>query len=256
MLLTCDAGNTNIKLAIFDGFERKAFVILETKPCEFKSLIMTFLYKSSVREDNIDDCVLASVVPSITKDIISAIQDVFHKNPIVISHNNYCGIKISNEISDEVGADLLVMSAYAYSRYQKEMLVVSLGTATVISHITNDGTFTHCIIAPGFLAMANSLYNTTDMLPDVSVRKHDSLLVSNTIDAINVGVMDGYIGMVNYLIEEVKKELNSEPIIVGCGGVGKDASAYIHFDSYNPDLVTEGLDYLYMRYFNENNSSK
>lgn len=249
MLLTCDAGNTNIKFAIYDGLEQKSFMMIDSTSQEFKSLIMSFLYKTNIREDNIDDCIIASVIPSLSGKIIEAMKSIFNKDPIEITNDNHPGIEISSEITDEIGADLLVMSAYAYSRYQKELLVVSLGTATVLSHISSDGKFSHCIIAPGFLSMARSLSLSTDMLPDVKVQKHDSLLVSNTIDAINVGVIDGYVGMVNYLIKETSDELGTNPIIVGCGGVGKDASEYIRFDSYDVDLVTEGLNYIYMRYF-------
>lgn len=249
MLLTLDVGNTNIKLALYEENERLAFAMLDSKPIDFKSFILSFLYKSNVREAQIDDSILSSVVPSLTGSIISALEEITNKEPIVIDINHHYGIEISDAITDPVGSDLLVMCSYAYQTYKKELLVVSLGTATVIAHVTADGKFAGCLIAPGFGSMASAMFSKAAQLPEFSPTKGKSFLATNTIDAMSIGVYDGYVGMTRYLINGIKAQLRTSPIIVGCGGAGKDAAPYItELQAYDPDMVTAGLNFIYRKY--------
>lgn len=249
MLLTIDLGNTNIKLALFEEDKRIAFELLDTKPIDFRSFILSFLYKANIRESQVDDSILSSVVPSLTGSVIAALEEITNKEPIIIDNEHHYGIEIDEAITDEVGADLLVMCAYAYQQYHKELLIVSLGTATVIAHVSEDGKFKNCLIAPGFKSMASAIFTNAAQLPEFEPSKHNGYLANNTLDAMNIGVYDGFAGMVRYLLNGIKVELNSDPIIIGCGGVGKDIAPYIaELQSYDPDMVTNGLNFIYQRY--------
>lgn len=249
MLLTIDVGNTNIKLALYENDERIAFDMLDSKPIDFKSFILSFLYKSNIREAQLDDSILSSVVPSLTGPIISALEEITNKEPIVINSEHHYGIEISENIKDEVGSDLLVTCAYAYQMNKKELLVVSLGTATVIAHVSEDGKFENCLIAPGFNSMASAIFSKAAQLPEFTPHKNDSFLATSTVGAMNIGVYDGFIGMIRYLINGIKVELKTSPIVVGCGGVGKEIAPYIsELVSYDPDMVTTGLNFIYQKY--------
>ena len=99
MLLTIDVGNTNIKLALYEDDNRIAFDMLDSKPIDFKSFILSFLYKSNIRETQLDDSILSSVVPNLTGPIISALEEITNKEPIVINEDHHYGIEISEKIS-------------------------------------------------------------------------------------------------------------------------------------------------------------
>lgn len=249
MLITCDMGNTTTKFAIYDGNKQITFSMIDTKAIDFKSFIMSLLYKANIRESQIDDSIIASVVPSLTGSLIAALEEIIKKEPIIIDKNHHYGLNIDPSIQDEIGADLLVMCAFAYQKLKTELIVVSLGTATVFSHVSANGMFKHCIIAPGFGTLAGALYKNTAKLPEFEAKKNNTFLANNTIDAMSIGVYDGFIGMVRYLLAGLRGQLQSNPIIVGCGGCGKDINKYItEFSSYDPDLVTAGLNYIYNRY--------
>lgn len=249
MLITCDMGNTSTKFAIFDGNKQVSFMMIDTKPSDFKSLIMSLLYKANIRESQIDDSIIASVVPSLTGSLISALDEIIKKEPIIIDRNHHYGLQIDPSIQDDIGADLLVMCAFAYQKLKTELIVVSLGTATVLSHVSHNGMFKHCIIAPGIGTLAGALYKNTAKLPEFEAKKHNSFLANNTLDAMSIGVFDGFIGMVRYLLAGLRGQLQTKPIVIACGGSGKDIAKYItEFDSYDPDLVTAGLNYIYNRY--------
>lgn len=249
MLITCDMGNTTTKFAIYDGNKQISFVMIDTKPTDYKSFIMNFLYKANIRETQIDDSIIASVVPSLTGSLVAGLEEIIGKEPIVIDSNHHYGIEIDPTITDEIGADLLVMCAFAYQKLQTELIVVSLGTATVFSHVSKNGVFKHCVIAPGFETLAGAMYKNTAKLPEFEAQKKDTFLATNTIDAMSVGVFEGFIGMVRYLLAGLRGQLQTKPFIIGCGGAGKEISKYIsEFASYDADLVTAGLHYIYNRY--------
>ena len=249
MLLTVDIGNTNIKLGLYEGSLRLAFDMLDSKPVDFRSFILAFLYKSNIREAQLDDAILSSVVPSLTGLVISALEEILKKEPIVIDNDHHYGIEIDKSITSEIGPDLLVTCAYAYQIFKKELLIVSLGTATVIAHVNNRGVFKGCLIAPGFASMASTIFNKAALLPEFKPKKLNSFIGTNTIDCMNIGVYDGFIGMVRYLISGIKQEIKSSPIIIGCGGAGKEVAPYIaELQNYDADLVSTGLNYIYNKY--------
>ncbi len=98
--------------------------------------------------------------------------------------------------------------------------------------------------------MAAALWRNASLLPELEIEKKNSFLATNTEDAMTVGIYDGYIGMMKYLIKGMERSILTQPLIIGCGGYGKKIVPYIKdFKYYQPDLVTIGLSYLYEKYY-------
>lgn len=250
MLLTVDLGNTSIKLGIYDEDKQLAFACFDGIDNNFRSLILSFIFKSNLREDDITAAILSCVVPSVYDTLYDVIESIVGKNNIIdINPNKDYGIKLAVPNPQEVGDDIIVMCAYAYNLYHREMLVVSMGTCSVICHITKDGEFKHCIIAPGFTKMSETLWRNAAQLPEFQLEHKDTYLANTTIDAMNIGIYNGYIGMMSSLISGIKSEINEDLYIIGCGGLGKMAAPYMSdLDEYDPDFVTRGLNFIYQRY--------
>lgn len=248
MLLTIDAGNTNIKLGIFKNDELLHLGIFDTYQDDYRSLVLSFLYKNNLREDDLDCAAFSCVVPAIYDKVMGVLENIVGSNIIDINPAEDYGIKLDIPEPLSVGDDLLVMDAYAYNLFHRDMIVVSVGTATVLTHITEDGCFKHCIITPGFLSFAKTLWSTTAQLKEIKAVKRDSYLANDTEGAMNVGIYNGYIDMVDSLIKNLAEELGTDPYIVVCGGVGKQVAPYLHnVDYFEADLVTMGLNYIYKR---------
>lgn len=250
MLLTVDLGNTSIKLGVFDNSKQIAFTCFDGVYDNYRSLILSFIFKANLREDDIDAAILSCVVPSVYDNVYDTLENIVGKNNIAdINPNKDYGIKLDVPNPQEVGDDIIVMCAYAYNLYHRELLVVSMGTASVICHITKDGEFKHCIIAPGFTKMSETLWRNAALLPEFQLEHKDTYLANNTIDAMNIGIYNGYIGMMSSLIKGIKNEIGEDPYIIGCGGLGKMAAPYLlDLDEYDPDFVTRGLNFIYERY--------
>ena len=253
MFLTVDLGNTSIKFGLFKDDVLIAFSCLDNIKENFKSLMLNFIFKAGVRQDQIDKAIFSCVVPKLYDIVYDDIVSIVGKNNIIdINPSTNYGIKLDVAHPEEVGDDLIVMCAYAYNLYHRELLVVSMGTCSVICHVTAQGAFKHCIIAPGFTKISETLWKNAAQLPQFNLQNINSYLADNTIDAMNVGIFNGYVGMMNSLIYGIKKELNTDLYVIGCGGQGKTVAPYIKFlNEYEPDFVTRGLNYIASRYYNE-----
>ena len=249
MLLTIDLGNTSLKLAIYEKEKKLVSGLYDTKQDEYGAIIKNFLYRNNLNENVLEDCIISSVVPKANGILKEDLKKININNPIFIDAKNYQGITIDTPNPEETGADLIVLCAYAYHLYKKELFIVSFGTASVICHVTNDGIFKHCIIAPGYGKIAESLWSNGAKLPKFEPNKTDSFVANTTIGAMNVGAYQGYIGLIRYLLVGLKSELSINPKIIACGGYGKEIVKDIkEIEYYEPDMVLDGLNYIYRRY--------
>lgn len=166
MLLATDLGNTSLKLAIFKEENRVAYNIFDAAQDDYGALIKNFLYRNNFNETSIDDVIISSVVPKLSQKLKDNLEGIFVNEPIFYDVDNPLGISVDTPNPKEVGSDLLVMCAYGHNKYPNdELFVLSLGTASVISHVNKEGVFEHCIISPGYGKLAQTLYGSAAKLP-------------------------------------------------------------------------------------------
>ncbi|MDO5108344.1 MAG: type III pantothenate kinase [Erysipelotrichaceae bacterium] len=251
MLLTVDAGNTNIAFAIMDGDEIKSRYRLITKTTrtsdEFGFFIMHFLQSSEVTPGQIEDVIISSVVPKLMYALTSAIIKYVHKKPIVISPDLKTGITVVSENRNSVGADRIVNTAWAHHTLHRSAIIVDFGTATTFDYVSAEGEFKYVVIAPGLGISAEALASLTAKLPEIEIRKPASVLGTNTVQGMQAGVVYGYIGAVEYIIRQMKKELGDpECMVVATGGLGKVVSRETdEIDAYDPDIAYKGMKIIY-----------
>jgi type III pantothenate kinase len=115
--------------------------------------------------------------------------------------------------------------------------------------VSDDGVFQYTVIAPRLETSASALTSQTAKLPEVEIRKPESILVRNTIAGMQAGVVYGYIGLVEYIIRRMKKELNDkDALVIATGGLGRVISVETdEIDIYEPDLAGKGMAIIYER---------
>ncbi|MDD5792482.1 MAG: type III pantothenate kinase [Erysipelotrichaceae bacterium] len=253
MLLTLDIGNSNIKLALFEKEKQISFARFETKQDNYKSLIMSFIFKAGLRADDIKGVMVASVVPEVYAQIKEGLVSIIDSNKIhEIKGTNDYGITLGDENAEVVGADLIALCAYAYSKYHRDIIAISFGTCSVLCHVTKDGVFKHCIIAPGFYKLAEAIFGSAAQLEAFNLEKLDHFAGINTKEALNIGIYDGYLGMIEHLLQGMISELEGKPYVVASGGAGKLIVPYLSsIDEYEPDMITNALNHLYRRLKND-----
>ncbi len=251
MLLTIDVGNTNIALGLMDGHKNVGRYRLMTKnqhtSDEYGVYMCAFLNQAGVTKDEISDVLISSVVPKVMYSLNSAIIKYFGVQPIVINSDIKTNITLGMENPKSVGADRIVNTTWAYNTYKRSCIVVDFGTATTFDYVDPDGVFKYVIITPGLGISANALTSQTAKLPEIEIRKPASILGRTTIEGMQAGVVYGYIGQVEYIIRQMKKELNDpDAYVVATGGLGRViAGETDEIDEYDPDLAYKGMVLLY-----------
>jgi type III pantothenate kinase len=251
MLMEIDVGNTNIALGIMDGdniIGRYRLITKTTRTSdEFGFFIREFLAQSELKPDDIEDVIISSVVPKLMYALTSAIIKYIHKKPIIISPDLKTGITVISENRNSVGADRIVNTAYAHHTYGRSAIIVDFGTATTFDYVSEKGEFKYVVIAPGLGISAEALTSLTARLPEIEIQKPASVLGTNTVTGMQAGVVYGYIGAVEYIIRQMKKELNDpDCLVIATGGLGKVVSNETdEIDEYDPDIAYKGLKIIY-----------
>ncbi|MDD5935836.1 MAG: type III pantothenate kinase [Clostridiales bacterium] len=253
MLLVIDVGNTNITLGVLEEDKVVASFRITTKILrtsdEYGLLILDLLAAKDISKHQIKDVVIASVVPNIMYSFNSGIIKYLDKKPMIIGTGTKTGIRITTANPKEIGADRIVDSVAAYEIYGGPVLVIDFGTATTYDLITKDGCFAAGITSPGIQISANALWNDTAKLPEIEIRKPDSILAKDTVSSMQAGLVYGCIGQTEYIIDKVKEEANLENLkVVATGGLGKIiADATDKIDTYDPLLTLKGLQIIYKK---------
>ena len=240
MLFAIDVGNTNFTIGLFDGKELIKTFRMITKTSrtsdEFGVFFGEWLMLNGFNIKDVDSVIIASVVPDVMHSLISSIIKYFEVNPVIVAPGIKTGIRLAIPNPKELGADRLVDAVAAYEMYGGPVIVV-LG----------DGTFSAGVTSPGIRLAANALWHGTAKLPEVEIKKVDTILGRDTVSSMQAGIYYGYIGQTEYVIRKMKEESGLSDIkVVATGGLGKLISeATDAIDIYDPELTLHGLRIIY-----------
>jgi type III pantothenate kinase len=250
MLLVVDIGNTNINIGIYDGDELMGTFRMMTKTPrtsdEYGLFILSLMNSVKVAASDIKDVIVSSVVPNIMYSFNSGVIKYLKMTPIIVGPGIKTGISINTESPKEVGADRIVDAAAAYYIYGGPALVIDFGTATTYDVVTETGAFEVGITSPGIKISANALWSMAAKLPEIEIKKPKSILAKNTVQSMQAGLVYGYIGQVEYIIKQVKKELGYDMKVIATGGLAKIIySETDMIDIFDKELTFKGLKIIY-----------
>ena len=189
MLLAIDAGNTNVTFALYDESERKAEWRIRTRPGrtadEFGALLQTLFSARGLSFGAVDACVLSSVVPPATTDLVRLCRGYFQAEPLLISSDLDLGLEVRYQPAGDVGADRLVDAAMALHRYGPAPLIfIDLGTATTFNAVGPPNVYLGGAICPGLELAWDALFERAARLYRVEPVAPPAALAANTVQAI------------------------------------------------------------------------
>ncbi|NDL67208.1 type III pantothenate kinase [Anaerotalea alkaliphila] len=252
MLLVVDIGNTNITLGVYQGSRLAGNFRMTTKENrtsdEYGVTIMAMLQARGVDKTQIKDVIISSVVPNIMYSFTNGIRKYFDKEPMIVGPGIKTGISIHTDNPREVGADRIVDAVGAYYEYGGPAMVIDFGTATTYDVVSGDGVFEVGITSPGIKISANALWEQAAKLPEIEIRKPESILAKNTVTSMQAGLVYGYIGQVEYIVRKVKEEMEREMKVIATGGLARIIVGETDaIDIYDVDLTFKGLRHIYLR---------
>ncbi|MCR5641208.1 MAG: type III pantothenate kinase [Lachnospiraceae bacterium] len=251
MLLAVDVGNTNITLGVFDGENLVGTFRLTTRIArtsdEYGMCIGDILEQNNIARSDIHDAIIASVVPALMHSLTSGIIKYFHIEPIIIEAGIKTGIRIATENPKQIGADRIVDAAGAYELFGGPVLVLDFGTATTYDLVTEDGSFVAGVTAPGIRISAKALWEDAAKLPEIEIRRPESILAKETISSMQAGLIFGQIGQTEYIVKHMIEESGLSNVkVIATGGLGGMISKETDcIDVYDPDLTLKGIRFIY-----------
>jgi type III pantothenate kinase len=251
MLLAVDVGNTNITFGVLKGKNIVASFRMMSQTAhtsdEYGNNIIALLRNNGINKDEIDGIIVASVVPNVMHALVNSMVKYLGKQPYIVGPGIKTGIKIMTKNPAEIGPDLVVGAVAAYEMYGGPAIVVDFGTATTYVLVTENGDFTAGVVSPGIRISAKALWEDTAKLPEIEIKKPDSILAQETISSMQAGLVYGQIGQTKYIINEMKKESGLKDVkVVVTGGLGRLIAEEVEeVDVYDPNLLLQGLRIIY-----------
>jgi type III pantothenate kinase len=224
MLLAIDVGNTNIVLGVFEGDTLVESWRLATdnkrSADEYGTIIGSMFRRIDITEKDIDDIIIASVVPSLLFTLEHMCLKFYDKNPIVVEQGIKTGIRIKYENPRELGSDRIANAVAAYELYGGPCITIDFGTATSYGVVSEKGEFLGGAICPGLKLAADALTERTAKLPRFELVKPENVIGRNTVANMQAGIVYGYIGQIKYLVNRMKKEMGVDGIkVIATGGL-------------------------------------
>lgn len=224
MILTLDIGNTNMKTALFRDMEMVQYWRLSTNrnrtSDEYGMALMNLLNHNHIDPKSVKGIMMSSVVPQINFTIEHMCRNYFGMEPMKIEPGVRTGINIKYENPRELGSDRIANAVAAFELYGGPCITIDFGTATSFGAISAKGEFLGGAICPGLRLSADALTERTAKLPRFELMKPDSVIGRNTVSNMQAGIVYGYIGQVNYIVNRMKREMDMPDVkVIATGGL-------------------------------------
>ena len=246
MLFAIDIGNTNIVFGVYEDKNIIDYWRVNSDPHktadEYGFLFLDSLKYANVGMKDIDNVIIASVVPSLTSVFIRMVQRYFKMPPIIVDENTKTGLKICYDNPGDVGADRIVNAVAAYAAYGGPVIIVDFGTATTFCAVSKEAEYLGGVIVPGILISLEALSQKAAKLPKVTLEPPKTVIGRSTVSSIQSGIIYGYAGMVDELVDRMKREMGGEPYIIATGGLAEMIVPQTrNIKEINPMLTLDGL---------------
>jgi type III pantothenate kinase len=246
MLLAIDCGNTNTVFSIWDGTGFLATWRIATdhkRTADEYFVWLSSLMTLTKTEASITEAIISSTVPRVVFNLRVLCDRYFNCRPLVVGKPD-CRLPVAPRVDQgtTVGPDRLVNTVAGFGRHGGDLIVVDFGTATTFDVVDTDGAYIGGVIAPGVNLSLEALHMAAAALPHVDVAKPARAIGTNTVACMQSGVYWGYVGLVEGIVREVRRERDRAMKVIATGGLASlFAQGTELFHSIEDDLTMHGL---------------
>ena len=252
MLLAVDVGNTNTVFALYRGRTQVGQWRLSTDrertAEEYAALLLQLMSLEGVRREEVGAVVIASVVPQAVLPLRWMSRDYFACRAAVVGEDLDYPIPVRVPNPREVGADRVVNAVGAIARYGAPLVIIDFGTATTFDVVDGEGAYRGGAIAPGINLSLEALHRQAAKLPRIAVEPPERVVGTTTVAAMQSGIFWGYVGLVEGLVERIRRECGTPMTTVATGGLAPLFARHCPLiEHVDPDLTMAGLLEIYMQ---------
>lgn len=252
LLLCIDVGNTQTVLGIFRGTKITSRWRIRSDrdrtADEYGHLIKDLLRGGGVDESSLRGICVSSVVPPARQALIDMSITQFDLVPLMVGPGMKTGMPILYDNPREVGADRIANAVAAYERFREALVVIDFGTAITFDVISAAGEYLGGVIFPGIQISLDALFLKAAKLPRVELEKPPKIVGRDTISSIQSGIIYGYAGLVDSIVDRIDAEMGVKAMVVATGGLAGCISGEARrVSEVIPDLTLEGLRILWER---------
>jgi type III pantothenate kinase len=241
MILLFDIGNTHTHLGLAD--DRRVVKQTDIPTRAWFTGDATALVKKFAGKKAMAGVAVCSVVPRATPRVRRLVRSLWQREVLELNARTVRGVGVDYPRPASIGADRLANAVAARARFGAPVVVVDFGTAVTFDVVNAQGNYVGGIIAPGLAAMTNYLHEKTALLPKIKIRDVKTAIGKSTEQAMIIGAVHGYRGLVRELIAQLKRELRVKKLpVVATGGYAQLIAAKLpEISAVAPDLTLEGL---------------
>lgn len=251
MLFVLDVGNTNIVMGIYEGKNLLGHWRLTSQKRtsdEIGFMLLGLLGEAKIKKEDLTACAYASVVPSLDEFFIEAVKKYLNLPCLKVTNDLDLGMEIKLRNPSEVGADRLLNTIAAKEKYGTPLIVADLGTAITLDVISKEGAYLGGAIAPGMEVGMELLFSRTAKLPQIDLKAPESYIGASTHEAIQSGIVYGFVGMVDTIARGMFNELGGPCRVVATGGHAKILAEHSEVvTDLDHGLTLDGLRIVYER---------
>lgn len=252
MLLAIDIGNTNLVIGCIENdkilFKARIATDRTRTSDQYGVEIKNMMEAYGVQVSDIDDCIIASVVPPVFNSVKTGVWKVIGKQPMVVGPGLKTGLNIHVDVPSQVGSDRIVVAVAALAEYKAPLILMDLGTATTIDVIEPENVYMGGVILPGVKVALDALTSRAAQLPAISLDKPKSVVGKNTVDCMRSGTMYGTAASIDGLVERIEAELGHPATLIATGGMAQFVTPLCKREIIlEKDLLLKGLNIIYKK---------